>query len=462
MNEDGILFLKQKGAAYMKYVLLMVICAAMLLAGCVPTPELKKQAEPAAVNSGDTITQNIPDTLDREEALADGIRLKVKANVVKPDGELSVGTVKRYPFDVSTVKRLGEILWGNAPMYEYYEPKHELAEYIVACREQMEAAKDALSDSDIAFIETTLKDMEAAMPNAPDEGKPATYEKIFGYDNGFIKVDTGKGRQALFQALSSEHRNILSFLDLGFKKQLVEEIEPLRVTEEDAIRQANEILEQLGLKDQFSVVKTGVHPINHTIVDEVLTNKGYHFPERHERRYVIFMRKIGNAKQVYSEQIQYGSTDGGYDAAVFWEVMEFQFDNDGLVSFTWQEPGDVTVTEKAVSVIDLDTAYEAMLTYLRSSQNRYTYEECDLLPERVTISIDRIELGMSCILGTNRTIEAVPVWEFYGEIEYEDGSGRTRCVNLREGRLTDETRGCNSICTINALNGKRIDRGLGY
>jgi hypothetical protein len=326
----------------------------------------------------------------------------------------------------------------------------------------MEAAKDVLSESDIAYIEMTLKDMEAAMPNAPDEGTPATYERIFGYDNGFIKVDTGKGRQAMFQALSSEHRNILSFMDLGFKKQLVEEIEPLHVSDADAERQAKEILKKLGLKDQFAVVKTGVHPINHTIVDEVLANKEYHFPQRHERRYVIFMRKIGDAKQVYSEQIQYGSTDGGYDAAVFWEVMEFQFDNDGLVSFTWQEPGDVSITQENVSVIDLDTAYEAMLSYLKSSQNRYTYESFDLPPEKITISIDRIELGMSCVLGVNRTIEAVPVWEFFGEIEYMDAQGNVSYVNLLEHRLTNETRGCYSICTINAMTGKRIDRGLGY
>ena len=441
-------------------ILITVITVTML--ACQPTPEITEYRQEDNTTDYQHLSDDIPDFYEKEETLSDGIQLKVKANVVKPDGALSVGTVKRYPFDVSLISRLGDILWGNAPMYEYYEPKHELAEYIVACREQIDAAKDVLSESDIAYIEMTLKDMEAAMPNAPDEGKPAAYDKIFSYDNGFIKIDTGKGRQAMFQALSSEHRNILSFMDLGFKKQLVEEIEPLHVSDADAERQAKEILEKLGLKDQFAVVKTGVHPINHTIVDEVLANKGYHFPQRHERRYVIFMRKIGDAKQVYSEQIQYGSTDGGYDAAVFWEVMEFQFDNDGLVSFTWQEPGDVSITQENVSVIDLDTAYEAMLSYLKSSQNRYTYESFDLPPEKITISIDRIELGMSCVLGVNRTIEAVPVWEFFGEIEYMDAQGNVSYVNLLEHRLTNETRGCYSICTINAMTGKRIDRGLGY
>ena len=69
---------------------------------------------------------------------------------------------------------------------------------------------------------------------------------------------------------------------------------------------------------------------------------------------------------------------------------------------------------------------------------------------------------MSCILGRDRTIEVVPVWEFFGEIEYRDASQNVRYISLLQHCLTDETRGCNSICTINALTGKRIDRGLGY
>jgi len=115
-----------------------------------------------------------------------------------------------------------------------------------------------------------------------------------------------------------------------------------------------------------------------------------------------------------------------------------------------------------VSVIDLDTAYEAMLSYMQSSQNRYAYEEYGISSDRVTISINRIELGMSCIVGKNKSIEAVPVWEFFGEIEYEDTQGKITYVNTLHHKITDKTRGCNSICTINAINGKRIDRGLGY
>ena len=443
----------------MKRFWILCICLTMLLA-CVPTPAVQ---EDLPQNTADLaqVVSGAPDSFVRSETLTDGIRLEIHADVVKPDAPLSIGTVKRTPFDSETVRRIGTVLWGDAPMYEFYEPKREVASYISACREQMEAAKDDLSASDVANIESTLKGMEAALPNLPDEGTPASYEKIFGYDNGCILVDTGKARMATFQA-RADYRNIVSFLDLGFQKHLIDDIAPLSVSDEDAIRKAEEILEKLGLAGQFAAVKTGVHTINHTVVDELLESNGYRFAQRHERRYVIFMRKIGDAKQVYSEQVRWGATDGGYNEAVFWEVMEFQFDNDGLVGFSWQEPGNVSITDTGVPVIDFETAYQAMLDYLKSSQNKYTYEAYDLLPERITISIDRIELGMSCVLGKNRTIEIVPVWEFFGEIEYRDANGNMRYVNLMKHRLTDETQNCNSICTIHAITGKRIDRGLGY
>ncbi len=444
----------------MKRILVFFLTAVFLCA-CVPTPEVTEyRKEEDTVDFEQTVSA-IPESFERTETLSDGIRLVVRAKVIRPDAPLSVGTVTRTPFDTKTAERVCKVLWGEASIYEYFESKRELAEYILTCREQMEAAKDALSESELADLASMLNDMEAALPKLPDEGTPASYEKLFDYDNGFVMVDTGKPRMAMFQA-RADSRNILSFMDLGFRKHLIEEIEPLRVSEEDAVRQAEEILKQLGLEDRFAVVKTGVHPINHTLVDTMLDSKGYRFPQRHERRYVIFMRKIGDAKQVYSEQIQYGSTDGGYEEAVFWETMEFQFDNDGLVGFYWQEPGDVNVGQSNVSVIDLDTAYRAMTDWLKASQNKYTYEDYGVLPGQITILVDRIELGMSCILGKDRTIEIVPVWEFFGEIEYCDASGNVHYISLLQHSVTDETRGCNSICTINALTGKRIDRGLGY
>ena len=230
-----------------------------------------------------------------------------------------------------------------------------------------------------------------------------------------------------------------------------------------------DILSQLGLADEFDVVKVKKWTLVHTMVDAILDENGYEFPKgKQEGQCVIFMRNIGGAKQVYSDQVQDGAQDGEFGTAVFWEILQIQFDNDGLVYFDWQEPGEVEV----------DAAYQAFHEYLGTSQNKYTYEPfreylsssqnrysnmpSELNPENITIVIDRIELGMTCSIGKNETIEAIPVWEFFGEIEYRTDSGEVFFVDMARQGLAKETSGCNSICTINALNGKRIDRGLGY
>lgn len=450
-----------------KQIIFMIVCLSVaILFGCQPTPEgpgpvagHTSQADPGA---DALVWKDVPATCTTTAALPDGIKLVIDADVMVPEVPLCKGSIQRIPFDMTMVEQVADVLFGNAPIYEYVETKQELMEYIATVNMQIEAAKDMLDESDIAFYRSIIDNMEQAIPSRPDAEKAASLQRIFSYDNGFIKVDTGKNRKASFQALSDEHRQILSFMDLGFKRHLIDDIPPLEITEEEAIVQAEGVLDALGLGDSFCVVKTGVWPVNHTIVDQSLEKKGYVFPSRHERRYVTFMRKIGNADQVYSEQIQRGATEGAYDAAVFWELMELQFDNDGLVSFHWQEPGQVTVTEEQVSVIDLDAACAAMLAHMQASQNKYTYEPYGIPSEAITIHVDRIQLGMSCIVGKNGAIEAVPVWEFYGEMEYKDENGNVSFVDTVNHGLSTESRGCNSVCTIHAITGDVIDRGRGY
>ena len=99
------------------------------------------------------ILSDIPTSYAKEEALPDGIHLKVQAEVIKPGDELCIGTIERYPFDTATAEKVGGILWESAPMYVYYESKRELAEYIVTCRAQIDAAKDFLGENDVAYLE---------------------------------------------------------------------------------------------------------------------------------------------------------------------------------------------------------------------------------------------------------------------------------------------------------------------
>ena len=447
----------------MKHFMLFFLIAILLLGcfatACQPTP---KPSETKGLATYDPNFSDIPSTYKGQEELSDGILLSVNADVILPETALCTAKIERYAFDIPLIKKVANVLFDDAPVYLNEETQQELLRYIATVKLQIEAARDILTEADIVFSQQILSNMEAALPAAPDMEEPATLENIFSYDNGFVEIEAGREAKASFQALSNAPRNIIFYYNLGFKKHLLEDIPPLTLSEEGALEQAWDILGQLGLSGEFLVVQTGIHIINHTFVDAMLEEHGYAFPSRHERRYVIFMRKIGSAKQVYSEQIQQGAVMAEFDSAVFWELIEMQFDDNGLVGFNWNEPGNVVDVDENVQVITIDSAYQAFVDHLRVSQNKYTYAPFNIDSSKITVVIDRIELGMSCMVGKNGTIEALPVWEFFGEVEYVNDRGDTLFVDFDGQKLTQNTRGCNSICTINALSGTRIDRGLGY
>ena len=88
---------------------LFVLLIACLLLGCQPTPEATEYRQEDHIMDDHEVSINVPDRYEKEETLPDGIKLRVKADVILPEGELSIGSVKRYPFDVSSVKHFGEM-----------------------------------------------------------------------------------------------------------------------------------------------------------------------------------------------------------------------------------------------------------------------------------------------------------------------------------------------------------------
>lgn len=237
------------------------------------------------------------------------------------------------------------------------------------------------------------------------------------------------------------------------------------VSEDVAMQLGTEILRELGLTDMFSLSAIRRTSSEYTLVASLANQMGIVNAPAGERVELIYMKNIGGQKQTFSQQIEDGTTAREYDETVFWEMIKMYFDNDGLVEFVWQQPCSVTLDTKKIQPISLEKAVNAMSQFMEVSQNRYTYAPLGIDSKKVTIRIDNIELGMTCIIGPDETYLAIPVWEFYGNIEYinEDGDVKYTAVSgSNEGQILDEPVAYNSLCTVNALTGKRIDRSLGY
>ena len=133
-----------------KQIIFMIVCLSVaILFGCQPTPEGKgplaghtSQADPGA---DALVWKDVPATCTTTAALPDGIKLVIDADVMVPKVPLCKGSIQRIPFDMTMVEQVADVLFGNAPIYEYVETKQELMEYIATVNMQIEAAKELLS-----------------------------------------------------------------------------------------------------------------------------------------------------------------------------------------------------------------------------------------------------------------------------------------------------------------------------
>ncbi len=441
----------------------LIVLAFVFNSACQPTPtpaSVSASPGPLAMPT-DTATEyiNSGDTLKAATPLRDGITLEVDAAVKLPEKPLVTGEVKRYPFDMERVKAVAQVLFGDAPIYQYVETKPYLMLMGTAYRAQIEIARDILSDSSIEFLTQIADQINGAIASAPEVAPPAELDKISTYADPIILVDTGREVCASFYADMGTYRQLLYFRNSGYKNCLIEEIPPLTLTQDEAVAQAFEVLEQMELSDLFTVVSTYQRPCYHTLVEDDLAEHGYAFASLHEMQGVILMRKINGEAPIFSRQVDNGATAGEFGSQIFWEKIRMQFDNDGLTWFEWNEPGKVEVTESDVAVIDLDAAYAKLYDHLMKSQTRYTYEDYGLDSQDITIKIDRIELGMTYTAGANGAILVLPIWDFYGQIVCETENDPLYVDTLYRTTSAQPLEN-NSICTLNAITGEFMDRGL--
>lgn len=449
-----------------------LICLLMIMiSACQPTPEANdtKSITEEMLLSGEETPTHFADLFE----LSDEITLTVDAKIRTPETPLCKASIKRVPFTQTDVQKVAQVLLHDAPIYIWGETKSELMDYYATVMQQQEIAGSALESNSASQIQMILSDIQSQIPNKPDVLETASLAEIFNYPDELIAVDSSRNKKAVFCGRSTDDegkRNLIFYSDYGFKRHLIDEIEPLQLTEKKAAKLGMEILEKMGIDDMFSVAFTDTVPLNHTIVDRYLTANGYDFPSRHERRIVFFLRKINGAEQLYSEQIRIGATMRDFGEAVFWEYIQMEFDDEGLLYFHWQDPFSVERVTEEVPVMGFYAAYDIFLSHMKNVQNKYTYEvlaeklliEDEIDPARISVLVSDIALGMTCAAGENETFEAIPVWEFYGDIQYLTPAGETYYLDLIYDSIATEVPDLNSLCTINALDGKIIDRGVGY
>lgn len=468
---------------------LMILCS--LLTACQPTPENK-----VVVGKNDEITQstieyvksNFPDTY--QDSYSDkGADIIFDATVNLPESEqLACYTISTAPFTQAQADTIIHGLFGDQKLYDLaVVTKSEIKpEYIQALAELKDKQQNPTQyEASEAYYQERVDELKARINNAPETDilepsdcklKNSTSEKGVQYLSA--RGDLGKDQMAILKITSVdesanvghdsylEYINGTKYIDISepYPNMLDNGPQNLKVTKDEAISMANNIVSQLGVEYmKYSGCATGVVYSNVGDYPETISSQ---MPQSF---LIYYTRNINGVQITYDQRrYSYSSTDDSYSSSEYYERIVVAVDDSGVSYIRWQGPvsiGSVSAdNNQIISFEDMMILAKEQLSYEYA-----TFEYQERASENITVAqaqlettnygkimsnqvhIQKITLGLMQIPTQNGGNEYIPVWDFFGysQANYENGQEKQYGNNK-------------SILTINAINGTVIDRDLGY
>ena len=163
-----------------------------------------------------------------------------------------------------------------------------------------------------------------------------------------------------------------------------------------------------------------------------------------------------------------GMTSDAYATNYGYEEAAFRFDEDGLVSFTWEDMHQVEETVNAdVQMLPFDEILAAAEDQMRMID--MSMISTPIEGTRQQVEVTDVLLGLSRIRMKDSATDyyLVPTYTFYGTITCCDESGQPFQLPLYDdtGNPTGETTTVSEVrelAVINAVDGSAIDVTLGY
>lgn len=467
---------------------LSAVMAAAMLTGCGQSAETKeilvvpKETEQETtvegVADGTSVREQIAAPDSWQTAFSDGnISVKVDAKVIIPDVEgIKVKKVIRQPFtqeDYDTVNRVllkGAKLWDRdwEAMGASALTKKELEARIAELEGKRETGIDG--DAPYGGKKESLNEQIAAMKElkktALDEpviveipGKVEYTENPESYeDNSLSGIATVDGTDyyvslqnwapgELGQDFLHIERYNLYESDQPSSGEASEE-KKLSAKQEEFIKTAQGLMSQMGL-DDFEVSGSGdlkFWSYEEDTEKTVLKRVSYR---------VCFTRTVDGVPETYTIRDS-GSMEED-EEATSWprEMIEFEFDDEGLVSFSrWESDCLEELSGENVSLLpfsEIQDIFEKMIC--KEYDERIGYSQDG---QEACLHFTEARLGYMRVREKGKSDEGmlIPVWDFFGTEEIiKPGSDEARQV------LNDPY---DSKITINAMDGTVISRDVGY
>ncbi len=224
---------------------------------------------------------------------------------------------------------------------------------------------------------------------------------------------------------------------------------PNSISQESALKMANDLMDRLGIKD-MAVSNFTAWDKQGKLVDPKSGSEVYVY-------YVYYQRTYGG---VLTTDIQYDETKPIYIR----EGIQIIIRDDQIVSFRWESPPKQVNSENDVKLLPFDSIMETFTKEMASEYNleklshqaptNSDYQEYISKMVSSTITVSKIELGMVRLPIKDQpgVYRMVPAWKFYGseKVQYKDHNTDTSVW------------GSSDYKTINAIDGSIIDTSAGY
>lgn len=502
---------KKSKRAIVSLIMAMVMVLTCLTTACQPTPE-----EPIVIGKGDGLSDLIQSTPDasigsspgststqttdalftkleaqkhwslKTTALGDKLNITTDVDIELPSvSQLPAATASLSEFTQEDLDKIADVLGvGNAEWTErIYMTKEHIEQCIIedmACLAEYEAEGD---DKMVERMEENIKSYKQMYIDAPYQSELINIEFIIGEISSAEDLETGDNQTVIgfdgitqvdgqpfsFYACSdvngdSVKRVYASFDNVFFGGVDIDAPYGVSLTKAQATEQADEIAKQLTNELRLCYITPAATN------NETSRNWGWA---------CVFMREINGCPTAY-ETTAVGHSLEAVNVPVNYEKMIIVMDDEGMVSFTWDNP---------MTIESIDNTDVSLLSFDKISQRateQIAQRFADIVSEDIrsdginwgdpgcTAKIAKAELGLMRVGKANGPdYYYIPVWKFFVDLEHTDEYyERTGIENSMDDDYdVDEKNPSNinyeyslgyDVVTINAIDGSVVDSDLGY
>lgn len=453
-----------------------------ITASCQPTPE-----NVVVRNKGnDTLMNMISDADNQKEDFASigtvakqiadpnlNVEITIDAEVLIPNvSTIPVHTYEYREFTQDDIDNIVSVLCGGKQLFEINEELtvDDIDDRIIYYKKKLSETTDVDGNSSNGdatpfspeVISNIIEEYEALRKTAPDEIQliPASFllpSDNEGYlltgqtDAPFYERETISIFSSIATGTQVTYYNP-SFLRHSYKEYTDITPNGLTISEQEAIEQAQQLLNDLG-ETQMQlcsiVADESILQSEASLIDnEDLTSPFYQ---------LTFIRSINDIPSTY--EYRYFTNDDNAEM-VYYERIYIYVNDNGIVAFEWNSPLiEKKVLNSNVGLMEFDEILQVAINNLPLMVSKDFTGKKDI----TIVDIDTIRLGYMQVKMKNKRNEfmLIPVWDFFGTSKQHyteifpgwtmDEDGWLRQNNLAE-----------SYITINAIDGSIINRDLGY